>query len=133
MSVSSAVSGAILTSPLSRARRTAESIAEIAGIVPRNCTGLIDIDCGDWQGLTPEEARARWPREIKASYEDPERVRIPGGETPVEAQDRARVAVREACERRPGIFPDTIAMVSHTVVIRLILLGAREAPLSTKT
>jgi probable phosphoglycerate mutase len=122
--------GDILTSPLSRARQTAEAIARKTGLSQRDCQGLIDIDYGEWQALTPDEVRARFPRELQAWYENPETARIPGGETLAEVQDRALSAAREACARGPGDSTDTIVMVSHTVVNRLILMGALGSPLS---
>ena len=71
--------------------------------------GLLEIDYGDWDGLTAEECRARDP-ELRAAWEaDPYATRCPGGESgadvarrafavlaPVEAwlaADRARCAI----------------------------------------
>src|SRR6516165_5675937 len=51
---------AVYTSPLGRCRATGEAIGEPFGLVPVTCDGLIDIDYGEWQGLTPDEARSRW-------------------------------------------------------------------------
>lgn len=45
---------AIYTSPLTRARQTAEAIAKRCGIPCRDHPGLVDIDYGQWQGLTPD-------------------------------------------------------------------------------
>ncbi len=119
----------ILTSPLSRAFRTAEAIARKTGLAPRPCRGLMDIDYGEWQGLTPGEVGIRWPGELKAWYENPQVARIPGGETLTGVQERALTAVREACARRPGGSSGRIVMVGHTVVNRLILLGVLGSPL----
>jgi broad specificity phosphatase PhoE len=116
----------ILTSPLSRARQTADPIARKTGLTPRAQQGLIDIDYGEWQGLTPEEVRARWPKECRSWYEDPGAARIPGGETLAEVQERALKTALEACGEGTS---EAIVMVSHTVVNRLILLGVLGAPL----
>jgi probable phosphoglycerate mutase len=119
----------VLTSPMSRALRTAEAVARKTGPAPSLCQGLIDIDYGEWQGLTPDEVRARWPGELKAWYEEPRAARIPGGETLSEVQSRALGAIREACARHPGGSLDRIVIVGHTVVNRLILLGVLGSPL----
>lgn len=116
----------VLTSSLIRAKKTAEIIAKKTGIAVSIHQGLIDIDYGKWQGLTPEEVKARWPDESRLWYEHPEKVCIPGGETLKEVQVRAMKAMEEIC--RPCIS-EAIVMVSHTVVIRLILLGIMSAPL----
>ena len=48
---------AVYTSPLSRAKETAEIIAQSCKLAAQVNNGLIDINYGEWQGLTPEEAR----------------------------------------------------------------------------
>lgn len=111
---------AIYASPLSRAVRTAEAIAAHFGLPVRVHPGLADIDYGRWQGLTPEEARARWPEQVDAWYHAPERAQIPGGETLAELRERAMATVRELAARHAG---ETIVAVGHTVINRVILLG----------
>ncbi len=72
---------AVFTSPLSRCRATAAAIATPLGLTPRPLGGLIDIDYGQWQGLTPDEVRARWPGLLETWYRAPDWAAIPGGET----------------------------------------------------
>jgi probable phosphoglycerate mutase len=121
----------ILASPLRRARQTADAVARRTGVEARVCEGLVDIDYGQWQGLTPDEVAQRWPRELGAWYESPETARIPGGETLAGVQERALRAVREACARRHSNPSDSVVMVGHTVVNRLILLGVLGSPLNS--
>lgn len=116
----------VLTSPLSRSRKTAEIIAEKIGINVSIHQGLIDIDYGEWQGLTPNEVQLRWPDESQNWYKYPDKVHIPGGETLVEVKERAMAIIQEICVEG---FNETIVMVSHTVVIRLILLAILNAPI----
>lgn len=111
---------AVYTSPLSRAVATAEAIAAPLGLPVVPLEGLTDIHYGEWQGLTPEEARARWPDLVHAWYTAPATVKIPGGESLAELRERAMAAIRELATRHPG---QTIAVVSHTVVNRVILLA----------
>ncbi len=111
---------AIYASPLSRAMRTAEAIAAHYGLPVQAHPGLADIDYGQWQGLTPEEARARWPEEVDAWYHAPERAQIPGGETLAGLRERAMATVRDLAARHAG---ETIVAVGHTVINRVILLG----------
>lgn len=111
---------AIYSSPLSRAVRTAQAIAERAGLDVHLHSGLVDIDYGEWQGLTPDEARQRWPEETANWYEAPEKACIPGGESLRELQRRAMAAVTEVGMRHPE---ETVVLLGHTVVNRLVLLG----------
>ena len=111
---------AIYASPLSRAVVTAEAIAAPVDLPVLRLPGLVDIDYGDWQGLTPDEARAAWPDLVHAWYTAPETVQIPHGESLDALRERAMAAVHALADRHAG---QTIALVSHTVVNRVILLA----------
>ncbi len=112
--------GAVYTSPLSRAVKTAEAIAKHFGLQVMQHPGLTDIDYGEWQGLTPEEARLRWPDEVDAWYNRPGLAHIPGGETLSDLRARAMQTVNELVARHAG---ETFVLVGHTVINRIILLG----------
>ena len=111
---------AIYSSPLGRAVKTAEAIAWHFNLPVQVNPGLIDIDYGQWQGLTPGEARERWPEVIDAWYNAPHTARIPGGETLDELRARAERTVNELAARHEG---QTIVLVGHTVINRIILLS----------
>ena len=111
---------AIYSSPLARAVKTSEAVAWHFSLAVQVHPGLIDIDYGQWQGLTPDEARARWPEVIDAWYNAPHTARIPGGETLNELRVRAMRTVNELASRHQG---QTVVLVSHTVINRVILLA----------
>lgn len=111
---------AVYTSPLSRAVKTAEAIAKLFDLPVQAHPGLIDIDYGEWQGLTPDEARQHWPEQVDNWYHHPERAIIPGGETLTGLRTRLMLAVKELAARHAG---ETIVLVGHTVINRIILLG----------
>ncbi len=111
---------AIYCSPLSRARSTAEAIAEHCHLSVQIHPGLVDIDYGKWQGMTPEEARQRYPRRIRRWYRGVRRIRPPGGESLSVVKRRCRKAVLDLASRHPD---RQIVVVGHTVVNRVILLG----------
>lgn len=110
---------AVYTSPLSRSVKTAEAIAGHYSLEVQPHPGLIDINYGDWQGLTPDEARQRWPQEVDAWYNQPHLARIPGGETLDELSTRLMQTVQELTDRHLG---ESIVLVGHTVINRIILL-----------
>jgi probable phosphoglycerate mutase len=118
---------AVFASPLSRCRATAEAIATPLGLSPRPLDGLIDIDYGQWQGLTPDEVRARWPGLLETWYRAPDWAAIPGGETLQDVLVRAISALRDVVDRHPS---DTVVLVAHDSVNRVILLHALGLPLS---
>jgi broad specificity phosphatase PhoE len=116
----------IYSSPLSRAVKTAEAIqANLIRLQSLDLSvqihpGLADIDYGQWQGLTPEEARERWPEAIATWYSAPQQARIPGGETLADLRRRAMAATNELASR---YGEQSIVLVGHTVINRIILLG----------
>jgi len=111
---------AVYSSPLSRALRTAEAIARHFGLPVQPHPGLLDIHYGEWQGLTPDEVRQRWPEAARDWYEAPHLARIPGGETLDDLRSRGLAAVKELAARHEG---GTIVLVGHTVINRIILLA----------
>lgn len=112
--------GAVYSSPLSRATRTAEAIAKHFNLAVQIHSGLADIDYGEWQGLTPNEVKARWPEAHYAWFNRPDTARIPGGETLQHLRERGMAAVNELAARHGG---ETIVLVGHTVINRIILVG----------
>jgi broad specificity phosphatase PhoE len=111
---------AVYSSPLVRAAVTARKIAQPHGLTVQLHDGLIDIDYGRWQGLTPRQVQERWPAELDAWYNAPQAARIPSGETLQVVRDRGMAAVQELTRQHQG---STIILVAHTVMNRLILLG----------
>jgi broad specificity phosphatase PhoE len=113
-------SAAVYTSPLSRSVKTAEAIAKHFGLSVQIHPSLTDIDYGQWQGLTPDEARERWPQIVDAWYNAPHTAHIPGGETLARLRIRAMATIHELVERHPE---EIIVAVGHTVINRIILLS----------
>ena len=94
-------------------------MAGILNLAVETHPGLVDIDYGDWQALTPEEARSQWPEMVEAWYNTPHLAAIPGGESLDEIRVRAMQAVADLAARHAG---QTIVLVSHTVINRVILM-----------
>lgn len=118
---------AVYASPLSRAVETARPLAESLGLAVQPHPGLLDMDYGQWQGLTPEEVSARWPELHHLWQQSPDRVAIPGGESLSAVQDRAVAALSSLAEEHAG---ETVALVGHQVVNKAILLAVLGMPLS---
>ena len=68
---------AVYSSPLSRAVKTAEAIANRFDLPVQTHPGLADIDYGEWQGLTPEEVKERWPAQHHAWFRFPQLAQYP--------------------------------------------------------
>jgi broad specificity phosphatase PhoE len=89
--------------------------------------GLLDINYGEWGGLTLEEAGARDPDLLARWYEDPGSVVFPGGEGLADVQARARAILDRLVEQHQE---QTVLVVGHVVVNRALLLEVLGAPLS---
>lgn len=85
----------LLTSDLQRARDTAAPLAAATGLTPRVDPRLRELDLGRWQGLTGDQARARFPDEY-AAWRSGSDVARGGGETYRQAGVRAVACLTEA-------------------------------------
>jgi broad specificity phosphatase PhoE len=107
----------ILTSPLERARGTADLIAEETGCPVEDATALQEIDCGEWTGKAFEDLHKdpRW----KDWNEARSVTRLPGGEMMIEVQ--ARVVAHLETLRR--LYESArLVLVSHSDVIKAAIL-----------
>ncbi|WP_328462714.1 histidine phosphatase family protein [Streptomyces sp. NBC_00448] len=119
---------AILTSPLSRARRTAEPAARATGIVPVVEPDLLEVDFGVAEGRTLGELRASHPREVDAFLDDPAAHPFPSGEDPRSAAARGAAALLRIPHDHPG---HRVLVVAHNTLFRLVLCRLLGLPEST--
>ena len=110
----------MLTSPLRRARQTAESVAKATGAPLEVRDGLIETDFGDWEGLTFDEARDRDP-ELHAKWLGAEDVAPPGGESFAAVKERVATELAAIVEAYEG---ETLVLVTHVTPIKMILRQA---------
>jgi probable phosphoglycerate mutase len=114
----------IVTSPLQRARRTAEAVAAATGAPVEVDDGWLETDFGAWEGLSYAEAMERWPDEMSAWMADTS-VAPPGGESFVTTSERVLAALdRLLGGREPG----TVVVVSHVTPMKTVLRHALLAP-----
>ncbi|MGZ6793479.1 MAG: bifunctional RNase H/acid phosphatase, partial [Mycobacteriales bacterium] len=82
---------AVVSSPLSRARQTAEAVAGALGLEVEVEEGFRETDFGDWEGYSFGEIRKKWPRELQA-WLDSSAVAPPYGESFDDTTTRVRQA-----------------------------------------
>jgi broad specificity phosphatase PhoE len=119
---------AVYSSPLQRAVATAMPLAETLDLPVQDEAGLIEMDVGEMDGQTFPDLQRRYPdflrRWLSAELAD---VRMPGGETLREVQDRAWAAVESIRDRHPE---ETVAVVTHNFVVLTTLCRVLELPLA---
>ncbi|GAA0964649.1 bifunctional RNase H/acid phosphatase [Actinocorallia libanotica] len=113
----------IVTSPLSRARDTAQAVADVIGVPVRVEEGFRETDFGAWEGLTFAEAKAGWPDELSAWLADPS-CAPPGGESFTAVARRVATARDKLLVRHRE---KTVLVVSHVTPIKLMVQQALEA------
>lgn len=104
--------GRIVSSDLQRARRTAQSLADLVG-VNVECDHLLrERGFGDWEGLTHHEISSSWPEQFRIweSGGHPEGI---GAERRRDTGQRVAQAVRAAASLTDGV----LVIVSHGAAI----------------
>jgi len=112
---------AAYTSPLCRAKETAEIVSGPHGISPVAHDGFIDMDYGEWTGKENSEVARRWPDDHAAWTTNPHTARPPGGTTLKEVFSRSFTAMEELAVKHDG---QTIAIFAHRVVNKVLVIGA---------
>jgi alpha-ribazole phosphatase len=114
---------AIYTSPMLRARQTAEPLSRLTGVPATVEDGLKEIAYGEWEGLKQEDVKRRWPEAFAYWADDVASRGTPGGETAFNVAGRAmRVVDGIRFRYRQG----NVLIVSHKATLRVItcaLLG----------
>ena len=110
----------IYSSPLRRALTTAKILARRFDLGVDPLSGIIDIDYGEWQGISPEEAAIKDNSLYTKWLESPNMVKFPGGECLAEVRQRAASAVDALIVQ----YPDAaIVLVTHRVVCQILILN----------
>jgi alpha-ribazole phosphatase/probable phosphoglycerate mutase len=115
----------IYTSPRSRAREGARILAATVSHPVEVVEGLREIDFGDFEGLTYDEIAARYPDLYRKWMEKPTEVLFPNGESFPEMRTRVLKSFEAIQHKHDG---ETIAIVSHGGVNRIVLAGALQIP-----
>jgi len=107
----------VFSSPLKRALRTAQAIADYQRQKVEVTPALTDFDFGDWQGLSLEEVRAKYGSLFHEWLEKPHEVEIPGGESLDEVRRRALSLAESVLNQYGG----RVVFVSHRVVAKVLI------------
>ncbi|HMP03616.1 MAG TPA: histidine phosphatase family protein [Gemmatales bacterium] len=109
---------AVVTSPLQRARRTAEIVAEPHGLEVRVIESLHEGDVGRWEGRTWDEIQAADPEEYARFTADPGTHGYPGGENFSQVAARVVPLLSTLLETHAG---QSVVVVGHQITHRAFL------------
>lgn len=108
----------IWSSPLRRARVTAEAAARAIGLPLGIDNRLVELDFGRAEGLTAAEMKVAFAAERAAFELDPVRNHLPEGENPELAAERGAAALHEIAANH---VHGRSLVVAHSTLFRLVL------------
>ncbi|MGQ0630817.1 MAG: bifunctional RNase H/acid phosphatase [Sporichthyaceae bacterium] len=117
----------IVSSPLLRARQTAQAAAVALGLEVAIEDDLRECDFGDWDGLTFAEAKAGWGDQLSAWLSTPENS-PPGGESLLALSERVEAAQDRILAEHAG---RGVLIVGHVGSIKMLVRAALDGPIAT--
>ncbi|MEW2545800.1 histidine phosphatase family protein [Streptomyces sp. NPDC047002] len=122
---------AVVSSPLSRARRTAAPALRATGLPEAVEDGLREVDFGIGEGRTLAEVRAEHPEAVEEFLRNPATRPLPDADDPVAAAVRGAQALWEVAERYAAAREGggRVLVVAHNTLYRLVLCQLVGIPL----
>lgn len=109
---------AVYSSPLKRAVETARPIAQQLSLPVQPLPAVIDINYGDWQGLSSAEVAKVYPDLYRRWLEKPHLVKFPNGESLRQVRLRGMATLKEVTARHEGRI---VLLVAHQVVNKVLV------------
>lgn len=116
----------IYSSPLERAVKTSRIVAAQRNIPIIKDDRLMEIDIGEWGGLTKEQAREKNPEQLDNFWTNPKMYVPITGESFLQVKIRAISLIKEIISKYEG---KSILIVTHTVVLRILMAYFENRPL----
>lgn len=104
----------LISSPLQRTRDTAEEIAKATGLKPIYDEAWYECSFGQWDGLSVDEVKLKWPSEY-TSWISSSAFTPPGGESYDDLAARIEPAFDALAEKYPA---QKVVVVTHNGVIK---------------
>ena len=111
----------IVTSPLARAATTADILARGLACPHRADARLLEIDHGDWTGLTLSDIARRSPGLMMRGQVRPDALALSRGESPAVVYRRASAALADLVDVHAGT---SVVVVGHGVTNALLYCAA---------
>ncbi|MCC0634377.1 histidine phosphatase family protein [Clostridioides sp. ZZV15-6388] len=112
----------IYTTPSSRTKDTIEKISKLKSIEIEERENLREISFGDFEGITFEEIKVKYPKEFEKMIEEGSNYRYPNGESLIDSYERiAKEIDNIILENDDYLNRKTILICSHAGTIRNII------------
>lgn len=116
---------ALVSSPLQRCARFAETLGEQAGLPVQLAPGLQELHFGEWEGRSAADLMLTHEQQLGQFWSDPYAYTPPGGEAVIDFSARVLAAVAALRHEHAGKH---LLLVTHGGVMRLLLARARGLP-----
>ncbi len=119
---------AVVSSPVRRARESAEILGDRLGVAVEEEPGFAEMEFGTWDGMTFDEVAAADPAAVErwlGSLEE----RPGGGESLLMVQERVLAALERVLSRHTG---RTVVIASHVTPIKVVVAEALQVPLEVQ-
>ena len=119
----------LYTSPLRRASETTENIIRSCNqdIKPIYDNGLLEVQLGEWSGLTIEEVKSKFPNDYEIWQKNPSDLEIKlNGEKYKPVQElfsQANNFINKLIKKHPPSSNKTILIVAHNAILRALILN----------
>ncbi len=123
----------IFSSPMQRARATAEAIASYHQVPVEFDQGLKELNVGELEGMSATNLRTTFSQFLMQWWQDGGATKLPSGESLIELQQRAWKVIEKLLERYKT-SPEhntetTVVVVSHYFITLAIVIKALNLPL----
>jgi broad specificity phosphatase PhoE len=108
----------LYTSPLSRARQTADAVARYQDLAPLLEPLLTDLNFGVWQGRLHEKVKQEYPELYQTWVTAPEQTHFPEGESLQDVLNHADTLLANLRKSHPG---KTVGLFTHRVVCKVLI------------
>ena len=108
----------IYSSPLYRARQTAEAISQQCGVEIKIEESFNNIELGSWEGRFMKEIAEQYPEEWELWVYNPEKLKVKDMETLYDVRKRAKTCLDNLVSKHSG---ETLAVVSHRAVLKPLI------------
>ncbi|MBA7519394.1 Phosphoserine phosphatase 1 [subsurface metagenome] len=108
----------IYSSPLVRARQTAEAIGEQCEVEVKVEEGFNNVELGSWEGRFMKDIAEQYPDEWELWVNNPEKLKVKDMETLYDVQKRAKACLDNLVSKHDG---ETLAVVSHRAVLKPLI------------
>lgn len=107
----------IYSSPLKRAKQTAEIIGKYLGLRVYVAPSLREVNFGIFEGLSIKEAEEKYPQLFRARKRDKWNFKIPHGESYKEAAERVLNFLKKLSNKKYK----NVVLVTHVTIIKILL------------